>query len=139
MVRHILFSLLRTRDDNLILVNSSLFISFFNKVDTQTLTLTKMLDFTAKDQAPQNLLNSVLSLLLVDPPFRPATIKVLVNLTKIICKNLKNPAQFLNGENMKGLKDSCNKTCANLKKIIGYNQLSEIVLNNFEKKAVTFE
>ena len=86
MVRHILFSLMRTKDDNLILVNSSLFISVFKKIDVLTLSLTQLKNFAAQDQAPSQLLNSVISLILVDPPFRPATIKALVFFAKMLCE-----------------------------------------------------
>lgn len=139
MVRHILISLLRTRDDNLILVNTSLFASILLKLDSQTLHLTQLTNFDSKDQVTSNLLNSLIALILVDPPFRGATIKSVLHLIKILHKPQVDLMGLVNEENSKGFFACCAKTCANLRKIISINNLSEIVLNHFEKDALGFE
>ena len=78
----ILVSMMRSRDDNLILLCSNLLISILNRCSHEAISI---MDIHNKGKTALLVIKSVINLLVLDPPFRPATVKTLYQLvTKMI-------------------------------------------------------
>lgn len=76
-VKDIVLSMMRSRDDNLILLCSNLLLCILNKCSQAAIAT---MDILNCGQSSLMVVKSVISLMVLDPPFRPATIKTLHNL-----------------------------------------------------------
>ena len=125
----ILLSMMRSRDDNLILLCSNLLISILNKCSTSAIATMELIN---KGQSAFILVRAVSSLLVVDPPFRPATIKCLYML---LCRTLTISgitADDLTVDDLNKLRTALSKIIANLKKMMEYPKLLKYLLELFE-------
>lgn len=131
----ILLSMMRSRDDNLILLCSNLLISILNKCSTSAIATMELIN---KGQSAFILVRAVSSLLVVDPPFRPATIKCLYML---LCRTLTISgitADDLTVDDLNKLRTALSKIIANLKKMMEYPKLLKYLLELFEKEVADF-
>lgn len=126
---------MRSRDDNLILLCSNLLIYILNKCSSDTIAT---MDIMNKGPTAHLLIKSVSSLLVVDPPFRPATIK---SLYLLLCRTLTISgitSNDLAADDINRLKTAFVKVISNLKKMMEYPKLLKYLLELFEKEVSDF-
>lgn len=131
----ILLSMMRSRDDNLILLCTNLLLSILNKCSNSAIST---MDLMNKGPTAMILIKAVSSLLVVDPPFRPATIKCLYIL---LCRTLTISGITITDlapEDLQRLKSAFVKIISNLQKMMEYPKLLKYLLELFEKEVGDF-
>lgn len=126
---------MRSRDDNLILLCSNLLLCILNKCSIPAIAT---MDIMNKGTTAQFMIKSVSTLLVVDPPFRPATIKCLYLL---LCRTFTISgitSNDLAAEDLNRLKTAFVKIILNLKKMMEYPKLLKYLLELFEKEVSDF-
>ena len=97
----ILASMMRSRDDNLILLCSNLLISILNKCSQEAIGI---MEIHNKGKTALLVIKAAINLLVLDPPFRPATVKTLYQLASKMISLSGVLAQDLPEEDLSKLK-----------------------------------
>lgn len=126
---------MRSRDDNLILLCSNLLIYILNKCSDEAIGT---MDIMNKGPTAFTLVKAVSSLLVLDPPFRPATIKCLYLLLLKTLKVSGIQASDLSADDMSRLRSAFMRIITNLKKMMEYPKLLKYLLELFEKEVSDF-
>jgi len=107
----IVVSMMRSRDDNLILLNSNLLLSILNKCSPEVIV---KIGLTNKGNSALLIIKAAINLIVLEPPFRPATMKCLYQLMTKTCSISTIVATDLPAEDCKRLKGGFKKNIGNI-------------------------
>lgn len=122
---------MRSRDDNLILLCANLILNILNKCSSQSI---ESMDIYNKGSTSILVCKSIINLFVLEPPFRPATIKTLYILLHKIISISQITHDDINEQDIHKLKSGFFRNIANLQKMMEYPKLSKYVLELFEKE-----
>lgn len=128
--------MMRSRDDNLILLCSNLLLYVFSKCSDEAIGTMEIMN---KGPTAYTLVKAVSSLLVLDPPFRPATIKCLYLLILKTLKVSGIQAKDLPADDLSRLNVAFIRIVSNLKKMMDYPKLLKYLLELFEKEVSDFD
>ena len=137
--REIIFSLFRSKDDNQILACSSLIESIFKSTSKKLLTSLLYEPINIPHAKTDFLLENAIKLLVLDPPFRIVTCKIISKmLTSIVNHSRENNIE-LNPVPFIPIMQEYKNNIGNLKKMFEYPKIADIQSEDFEKEARAFE
>lgn len=137
--REIIFSLFRSKDDNLILACSSLIESIFNHTSKKLLSSLLYESNNIPHAKIDFLVENTINLLVLDPPFRVVTCKTISKMLISIVNHAKENKLDLNPVSFVPIMDEYKNNISNLKKMFEFPKIADIQAEDFEKESRAFE
>lgn len=109
------------------------------KSTPEEIKIVQLFDIEKQPDTPKMLFTGLVNLVLLDPPFRPITVRILVKLIHLIINNVKNTGFLVDNNLITTLREYCLKNVSNIQKLMSFKTLTEVVLNNFENSSREFE